>query len=134
MKRFLSLALCILLAMSLLACGAAKMTDKQTLACDMADEVVTEWFDELGAEYASVKTERKMVGDTALYILHIKLEVEELNDELVSKFQDYIVDEAEMYVSPADVYVVAYFSNQYGEEDYRSVSNGIPQDVVSKLD
>jgi len=134
LKRFLSLILCVLLAISLVACGGAKMTDKQTLACDTADEVVAAWFDDLGSDYGSVKTERKMVGNTALYVLHIKLEVPELSDEIVSKFQEYVVDQAELYVSPANVYVVAYFSNQYGEEEYRSTSNGIPPEVVAKLD
>lgn len=134
MGKTLSLVICILLAISLVACSNAKMTDKQTLACDTADVVISELFQELGEEYASVTTERKVIGETALYILHMKLEVAEIDQETIEIFQDVFVEEAELYVSPADVHVVAYYCNMYGEEEFRTIGNGIPEDVITKLD
>ena len=116
MKKFLALLLSAALLLCLAACGNAKMSDKQTLACDTADLVINDLFDELGEENGTVKTERKMIGNTAIYIIRMTLEVSEISQEVVEIFQDVIVEEAELYVSPADVYVVAYYCNQYGDQ------------------
>lgn len=140
MKKYLALLLSVVLLFCFAACGS-ELNSEQKQACDTADKSLKNFVDDFNDYFGEVvikaESERKMVSDTALYIVHLRftdMEAEDISSSLAQATYSDLNSEVSDIISAADVHLVVYIYGTGSESEYRLVADSIPSSVVSKLD
>lgn len=117
-KKISVAAVAILLLFAMTGCNV-KLTDKQSVACEKADEVLQQMADL--ADNNGVERKLKKVDGKIVYIGTIDYATD-VSEAAAKIFQDSTMPILESVLHPEDVYVVLYL-NVNGEECYRLVDS-----------